>query len=105
MHYKTIVLQLLQDQTELHEQLRSTRTLLSTMESLATELRELHLSWKETLTKARPGSDPSQISSEAMELAVQALQDRLPSVSPPSEEQELSLDGAMAYIKSHTSKD
>ena len=79
MHYKTIVLQLLQDRTELHEQLRSTRTLLSTMESLARELRDLHLTWQETLGKLHPDSDPSQIKSEALELALENLEARLPS--------------------------
>ena len=105
MHYKTIVLRLLQDRTELHEQLRSTRTLHSTMESLARELRDLHLNWQETLNKLHPGSDPSQIKSEALELALENLQDRLPSESPLSEEDERSLDAAMAYLKNRTSKD
>lgn len=105
MHYKTIVLRLLQDRTELHEQLRSTRTLHSIMESLARELRDLHLNWQETLNKLHPGSDPSQIKSEALELALENLQDRLPSASPLSEEDERSLDEAMAYLKNRTSKD
>lgn len=105
MLYKTIVLQLLEDRTELYEQLKSTRTVRSTMESLAMELRSLHLSWKETLTKARPDSDPSQINSEAMELALKNLEECLPSVSPPSADPELSIDAAMAYIKNPTSQD
>ena len=105
MLYKTIVLQILEDRTDLYEQLRSTRTLRSTMESLATELRNLHLTWQETLATARPGSDPTQIASEAMEVAIKALEDRLPSVSPRNVEEELSLDEAMAYIKNHTSND
>jgi hypothetical protein len=107
MLYKTIVLQLLESRTELYEQLKSTRTLLSTMESLAIELRNRHLTWQETLTKGRPDSDPSQIKSEAMELALQSLEDCLPSVLPPSQEdqEEVSLDAAMAYINNHTSID
>ena len=79
MQYKTIVLELLQQQTELHEQLRLTRRLRPTMEALATGLRELHISWMNTLSQARPGSDPAQISSEAMELALKGLEDHLPS--------------------------
>lgn len=74
MQYKTIALELLQQRTELHEQLRLTRRLRPAMESLAVELRDLHLSWIETLSKARPDSDPSQIKSEAMELALKALE-------------------------------
>lgn len=105
MLYKTIVLELLEERTELYEQLKNTRMLRSTMESLAMELRNLHLTWRETLTKARPGSEESQIQSEAMELALKNLEDCLPSVSPPSADPELSIDAAMAYIKSHTSHD
>ena len=40
MQYKTIVLELLQERKELHEQLRLTRRLLPAMESLAGELRD-----------------------------------------------------------------
>ena len=103
MQYKTIVLELLEQRTELHEQLRLTRRLRPTMEALATELRDRHQSWKETLSAARPGSDPSQISSEAMEMALKGLEDRLPSASQEDQEG-FSLDKAMAYVKSHTSK-
>jgi hypothetical protein len=82
MQYKTIVLELLQDRKELHEQLRLTRRLLPTMETCARELKARHEHWKDTLTTATPDSDPAQIASEAMELALSELADRLPSVSP-----------------------
>ena len=104
MQYKTIVLELLQQQTELHEQLRLTRRLLPTIESCARELKASHESWMETLSQANPGSDPIQISSEALELALKELEDRLPSASHPDENEPLSLDKAMAYIKSHSSR-
>jgi hypothetical protein len=42
MQYKTIVLALLEQRTELYEQLRQTRQLLPTLEALATELRDHH---------------------------------------------------------------
>jgi len=104
MQYKTIVLELLQQRTELHEQLRLTRRLRPAMDALATELRELHLSWKDTLAKAHPGSDPSQISSQAMELALKGLEDRLPSASQQGETELPTLDEAMAYLVGHTSR-
>jgi hypothetical protein len=104
MQYKTIVLELLRQRTELHEQLRITRKLLPTLESCAKELKASHEAWKETLTQAHPGSDPMQIASEAMELAIKNLEDRLPSGSPQDETEELSLDQAMAHIQSHTSR-
>ena len=104
MHYKTIVLELLQQRTELHEQLRKERKLLTTMEFYANELKESHDAWKETLAQSRPGSDPSQISSEALELALRDLEDRLPSELPSAEDEPLSLDAAMAFIRKASPK-
>ena len=71
MQYKTIVLELLQQQTELHEQLRLTRRLLPTMEALAKDLKARHETWKQELQILHPDSDPIQIASEAMEMALQ----------------------------------
>ena len=104
MQYKTIVLELLKQRTELHEQLRLTRRLLPTMETCAKELKASHEAWKETLSQARPDSEPSQIASEALELALNELENRLPSASNLDEDEALSLDKAMAHIQSHTSR-
>lgn len=98
MQYKTIVLEMLQERTELHEQLRRDRKLLTTMEMYAMELKASHESFKAQLQKASPDSDPLQISSEAFELALKELEDRLPPVSPAAEPEELSLDAAMAIL-------
>jgi len=103
MQYKTIVLELLKERTEFHEQLRLTRKLLPALETYAQELKTSHEAWKEVLTQARPDSDPSQIASEALEMALKDLEDRLPSGSP-DDNQPLSLDGAMAFIRRHTSR-
>jgi hypothetical protein len=102
MQYKTIVLELLQQNQELHERLRRERKLLVTVNRLATELRDRHLASKERLSQARPGSDPSQIASEALEIALQELEDRLPPESPPDEDEALSLDEAMAFLRRPT---
>jgi hypothetical protein len=104
MQYKSIVLELLQERTELHEQLRLTRRLLPTLETCARQLKASHATWIATLAQANPGSDPIQISSEALEMALRELEDRLPSVSPPDDSDPLSLDRAMAFFLSHTSK-
>lgn len=85
MQYKTIALELLKQQTELHEQLRSTRQLLPTLERYALELKASHEAWKDTLSQARLDSDPIQIASEALEIAIQELRDRLPCEAPPDE--------------------
>lgn len=101
MHYKTIVLELLEQRPEIHEQLRSQRMILPTMERLALELKASHETWKEKLAQAKPGSDASQIFSEALELALEELTSRLPS-EPPAEAEGPSLDGAMAFLRRHT---
>ena len=104
MQYKTIVLELLQQRPEVHEQLRVNRRLLPTVELYARELKTSHEAWKETLSEAKPGSDQSQIASEAMEMALRELEDRLPSGHHPDSNEPLSLDGAMAFIRNHTSR-
>lgn len=101
MHYKTIVLELLEQQTEMYEQLRGQRMLLSTTERLALELKASHESWMERLARAMPRSDPSQVSSEALELATEELKNR--SFSDLLVDQDgPSLDEAMAYLRRHT---
>lgn len=81
MHYKTIALELIQDQPELYEELRSTKMLLTVMDVYAIELKADHEARKEAIARRRPGSDPSQVAAEALELAVQDLRDRLHSAS------------------------
>jgi hypothetical protein len=102
MQYKTIVLEMLEQRTQLHEQLRQQRKLLTTMETYAKELKASHEAIRDELQKANPGSNPMQVSSEAFELALKELEDRLPPVSAMDAPEELSLDGAMAFIRSHT---
>jgi len=101
--YKTIVYEMLQDRPSLYEQLRLKRTLLQSLEQLALALKTCHQGWMTQLAEARPGSDPSQLSNEALELALQELQDHLPQPSPPSgdETEPLSLDAAMTFLQRH----
>jgi hypothetical protein len=103
MQYKTIVLELLQQRPGMRDQLRKNRMLLPTMELYARELKSLHQAWKEFLAQLRPGSDQSQIASEALEMALKELEDRLPSASPPEGTEPLFLDAAMLFIHRHTS--
>ena len=86
MHYKTIVLELLQQDPALYSELQRSKTLLQTVEEHAIALRDMHLSWMGRLAQERPGSDPSQISSAALELALQELRDALPPASAPTAE-------------------
>jgi hypothetical protein len=104
MHYKTMILELLEQRPEMYEQLRKSRRLLRTVEDYAKELKTSHERWKEELAQSRPQSDPSQIASEALEMAIKDLEDRLPSVSPETDSEALSLDQAMAYLRRHMSR-
>jgi hypothetical protein len=99
MQYKTIVHDLIQEQPQLYERFRSSKRLLTAMDAYATELKASHDEWKEQLGKSMPGNDPRQISSEAMERAVQDLRDRLPSGSQANEAGPLSLDAAMNFLR------
>ena len=105
MHYKTIVLELIEQHPILHNRLRASRTLLEAVNRHATALKACHESWKNRLAEARPGSEASQIANEALELALQELQADLQQASSPSETETepLSLDAAMAFIRRHTS--
>jgi hypothetical protein len=100
MQYKTIVLELLWQRPQMHERLRRSRTLLATLNRLAAELKAGHEAWKERLA-ATAGSG-SQTASTALELALKDLTDSLPDESPAGEEDLLSLDEAMAFLRRPT---
>ena len=105
MQYKTITLELLLQYPEIHEPLRKKRMLLPALESYASDLKTSHETWKERLAETKPGSDPSQLASEALELALADMETRLRSESAPRESEALSLDDAMTYIRQHTPAD
>ncbi len=100
MYYKTIIFELLQQRTEMYEQLRKQQKLLPTLELYAQELKTSHEVWKHRLQAMMPGSDQSQVASEALEMALLELEIRLPPESPQSDG--LSLDAAMAFVMGHT---
>jgi hypothetical protein len=101
MMYKTVVLELIQQQPELHERLRASRTLLATMDAYALALKASHEEWMEHLSQRWPGSDRSQLSSEALEIALKEVEEDLSSASKAGEDGP-SLDAAMTYLKRHT---
>lgn len=102
MQYKTIVMEMLQQRPELKTQLIKNRNLLATLDQIADELKAVHTAFQEQLRQAHPGSDPMLTSSEAFEMAIKELEDRLPPELEADELAELSLDGAMAFIRSHS---
>jgi hypothetical protein len=102
MQYKTIVLELIQQHPEFYGRLVSGRNLLPALERYSAELRDHHQSRKAQLSQARPGGDPGQIASEALELALAELEGCLPDESSTDDTGTLSLDGAMAYLRRRT---
>ena len=102
MQYKTIVLELLQQQPQIYDQLRKERKLLTTMESHARDLKTSHEAWMEMLVPLRTGIDPVQIASEALEIAVKELEDRLSAVSSQNDSEALFLDAAMLFLRHPT---
>jgi hypothetical protein len=104
MQYKTIILELLEQRPQIHQELRRSRKLLPALELYARELKDGHEAWKERLLQAKPESDPSQIASEAMELALKDMEERLPSESNQDESETLSLDAATAHLRHPTSR-
>lgn len=102
MHYKTITLELIQDQPELYERLRSSKRLLTAMDAYAIDLKTFHQAWTDRLAQANPGIDPRQIAAAALELAIQDLRDRLPCESPKDEAEPISIGDAMNFLRRHT---
>jgi hypothetical protein len=54
------------------------------------------------LSRTRPGSDPQQIVSEALELALEEIKGSLVSAYPPNDQEMPSLDDAMNFLRRHT---
>lgn len=104
MQYKTIILELIQQRPEMHEQLRMERKLKTTLEMYAKELKENHQTIRDQLQQENPESNPSLISSQAFEMACKEMEDRMPPVSGADKDQELTLDAAIAHVRSPLSR-
>lgn len=104
MQYKTIVLHLLEQQPKLYHRLRKERQLLPALERYAHQLKTFHNEWQETLRQARPQSEQSQLSSEALELALKDLEECLPTASERAADK-LSLDEVMAQLRNRSPRE
>ena len=104
MHYKSIVLELLGQYPTLHEDLRKRRDLLQALDRSSTDLKARHDAWKDQLAKTRPATSPTQIASEALEMAIEELRGHLSAESQArsTSAEPLSLDEAIAYVRRHT---
>jgi hypothetical protein len=98
MQYMTLTLQLIRGYPEIHNQLKRERAMLPTVNRLARELKTRHEELKTLLSQERPGSD-LQISSEALEIALRELEERLSLASTTEQVEPLSLDEAMAFLR------
>ncbi len=96
MPYKTIILE--------HDRLRRGRMLLAATESLATALKARHEAVKKELATTTPEIDPAQAASAAMEIAAQEMEHRLQSAFPADGQGQLSLDAAMTFVRTLTSR-
>jgi hypothetical protein len=102
MSYKTIIFELLLEEQELYERLRSTKRLLPEIDAYAIDLKASHDAWMDRIRRQKPDNDSSQTVAEALELAIAELRNRLPSASPTDEAETFSLDAAMSHIRRHT---
>jgi len=78
MLYKTMTLELLQEGfPTLHEKLRQRRALLQALDRYSLYFKASHDSRNEELLRIRPRSYPDQIASEALEIAIEDLREKL----------------------------
>jgi hypothetical protein len=105
MQYKTIVLLFLREQRpEVHRRLKQKRRLPRYLTAYARFLKTKHEAWKDALShQVELGRSLDQISMEALELAIEDMDSALRMEFPPegSEDEALSLDEAMAFIRRH----
>jgi hypothetical protein len=104
MQYKTIIHGLLQQQPQMHDQLRKNRQLLPALELYARELKTSHEAWMEMLLQMRPASDRSQVAGEALEIALKEMEEHLASESSRKGNEAQVLDAAMMFVRSPTSR-
>ena len=102
MQYKTMILELLQQHPEIYNQLRCNRVLPATLNVLAYQLKMSHEHWKSQLSHQRPGSNQSQIASEALEFALKDLEDGLRSEFPSNDSEPLPDGAVMVFIRGRT---
>jgi len=102
MLYKTIVLELLQLEEEIYSILLRHRTLMPTLDRYAMELKNIHDTWINRLTRQSPAGDPTLLSSEALELAIRDVQNRLRIEYLSDQDETTFLDGAMATMRAHS---
>ncbi|MEZ6129177.1 MAG: hypothetical protein R3C59_10885 [Planctomycetaceae bacterium] len=101
MQYKTMVMELLEENERLREKLRGEGKLLTVLDVLAGNLRRRHRELMGEMQGSRTDGGFSGISSEALEIAVQEMRDRMTAFSDCDEI--MDLDQIMREVVRHSS--
>lgn len=82
MQYKTIILELILQNQPLHDQLRSQRKLLVTVDRLAAELKADHETYLSQMTQPETTESQTALAQRAFEMAIKEAEERLQSMTP-----------------------
>ncbi len=99
MPYKTIILELIRQNREMHTCLKKSGILALILDHYAQELKLSHEAWQAELSRSRSQSAPAQIRSEALELALKEMENHFASGSAADEANPLSLDDVIAFFR------
>jgi hypothetical protein len=102
MNYKTIVLKLLLERPRACRRLKRDRLLFEAVNRYEARLKADHKAITQDLLQMRPNADPTQIASEALEIALKDLVETLPSASGQADDDHHSSDRMMAFLRRHT---
>lgn len=83
MHYKTILMELINDHPELQSRLRESRTLLPSIEQWAVILRKQYRELIEEFLRQESSVTANEVSSRAMEVAVEQIREQLQQTPAP----------------------
>jgi hypothetical protein len=82
MQYKTIILELIQQNEPLHDRLRSNRSLLATVDRLAAQLKAAHEIYLNQMTMQEPMASRPAVSQQALEMAIKEAEEQLMAMTP-----------------------
>ena len=105
MQYKTIVMELLEQNPELHNQLKQHQKLLETINEMAFELKASREHMIAELAAQQPDVAYSVTCSQATEIAIAELQQRLAPTSDHETNEAMSLDQIMASVTQHSPRE
>ncbi len=101
--YKTIVLEFLKQQhPALHERLHAKRQLTRIVNAYATYLKSKHVAWIDSLLPTGQWGNASQVSRQALEIALEDLQESLRIDFTIDDSGPLPLDAVRTFIRRHT---